>query len=463
MNNKITTICIPTCNRPESLHNAIVGIIENLNKYNRNQRILIVDDSDNIDSANKSKEICSSFANSYSGNIECIDRRDREEMIGGLVEKSGLSEELIRFTVCGDKVSKTTLGSVRNTFLLKTLGEKILITDDDVMYNFLSPIEKKNPFFSVENPNKHWFLMDEEKPSSSNFISIETDFLSEHENVLGKNAFDILGKNTPDYIEQSEIIDTYMGFYGDSPMESHIPLLLLPEIQEQLKNISFDEYSAMKKRGRMIRTSPSLVVYQGILCISMIMGIDNRELVPPFLPVARGNDLIFGATRWKAFPSKLSAYIPLLIGHERPNKEIRSVSYDSVREMTKTNRIITSFIEEIDDVDIDPYNNLNIIGNKFINIANEPIQIFQLLMETQCQKITRTSAEYIDNILQTTPGIPDFWVKDMEAIINDLNSPDPRKFMYDITKDYREDRMIILQKWIGFFGQLLQGWDKLIQ
>jgi len=422
-----------------------------------------VDDSDNIDSANKSKEICSSFANSYSGNIECIDRRDREEMIGGLVEKSGLSEELIRFTVCGDKISKTTLGSVRNTFLLKTLGEKILITDDDVMYNFLSPIEKENPFFSVENPNKHWFLMDEEKPSSSNFISIETDFLSEHENVLGKNAFDILGKNTPDYIEQSEIIDTYMGFYGDSPMESHIPLLLLPEIQEQLKNISFDEYSAMKKRGRMIRTSPSLVVYQGILCISMIMGIDNRELVPPFLPVARGNDLIFGATRWKAFPSKLSAYIPLLIGHERPNKEIRSVSYDSVREMTKTNRIITSFIEEIDDVDIDPYNNLNIIGNKFINIANEPIQIFQLLMETQCQKITRTSAEYIDNILQTTPGIPDFWVKDMEAIINDLNSPDPRKFMYDITKDYREDRMIILQKWIGFFGQLLQGWDKLIQ
>jgi len=460
-NEKITTICISTCNRPKQLQLSLSSLIDHLEKYNRSPRILIVDDSEDLQNAQQSKEIVSSYSPKYKGEIEFMDRNDRKNMASKIAEKKNIPEEVMNFALCGDKVSSITLGSSHNTFLLKTQGEKILIIDDDVVYRFFSPIKEELPFFSIENLNEYWFLKDKETPPTSLFKTVEVDLLSVHESMLGKKASEILGEDTPDYIKDLEIIDTYMGAYGDSPMESHIPLLLLPQVRKKLKNISLEEYKMIKETRRIIQTPLSPTVYQGVMCISMIMGVDNRGLTPPFMPIGRGHDLVFGTTRYTAFPSKLSAYIPLLIEHKRPGKEARPVAYDSIYEFTKMSRVTASFINEIEDIEIEPKENLQIIGNKFINIAKEPEPSFVRIMEAQCQKITRAIINHINNIIANSSGMPDFWINDMKSITSALGSPDPKLFMADIIKNHREDRMVILQKWMNLYGQLLQEWHKL--
>lgn len=462
-NEKITTICISTCNRPEQLRSSLSGLINHLEKYNRSPRILIVDDSEDIQSAQQSREIISSYFPKYKGEIEFMDRNDRKNMASKIAEEKNIPEETMNFALCGDKVSPTTAGSSQNTFLLKTRGEKILMIDDDVVYRFFSPIKKEElPFFSIENPNEYWFLKDKETPPTSLFKTVEVDLLSAHENMLGKKASEILGEDTPDYIKDLEIIDTYMGAYGDSPMESHIPLLLLPQVQKKLKNISLEEYKIIKETRRIIQTPLSPTVYQGTMCISMVMGVDNRGPIPPFLPNGRGQDLVFGTTRYTAFPSKLSAYIPLLIEHKRPGKEARPVAYDSVYEFTKMTRVIASLISEIDDIEIEPHENLKKVGGKFISIAKEPAPSFYLIMEAQCQKITKLIINHVNTVMENSSEMPDFCINDMRSIISTLNSPDPKFFMADITKNHREDKMVILQKWMNLYGQLLQEWHKLL-
>ncbi len=460
-NEKITTVCISTCNRPEQLRSALSGLINNLEKYDRSPRILVIDDSENLQNAEKTKEICNSYAKNYPGKIECMDRDDRKEMASKIAKEKGIPEEVMNFALCGDKASAQTVGSSKNTFLLKTRGEKILTIDDDVVYRFFVPLKEDPPFFTIENPYEYWFLKDNEMPSTSLFKPVEVDLLGVHENMLGKKAGEILGQNISDDMKNMEIMDTYMGSYGDSPMASHIQLLFLPQVYEKLKNISEEKYKTMKETTRIIQTPLSQTTYQGIICISMIMGIDNRDLVLPFLPLGRGLDLVFGTTRSKAFPLKLSQYIPILIGHERPYREARSVVHNSVREMTKMSRIITSFINEMEDTDIDPRKNLQRIGDKFINVSEEPTPIFALMIEAQCKEITRAAANHIATILENSDGMPDFWINDMKSIIHELISPNPKFFMADITKNPSENNIAFLQKWMNLYGRMLKEWNKL--
>ena len=53
-------------------------------------------------------------------------------------------------------------------------------------------------------------------------------------------------------------------------------------------------------------------------------------------------------------------------------------------------------------------------------------------------------------------------INDIKSIIYSLNSPDPKSFMVDIAKNQEENKMAILQKWIGLYGQLLKEWHKLL-
>lgn len=445
---KITTVCISTCNRPELLNSSLQNLIENFKKYSRSPRILIIDDSEDPESFRKTREIADEYTSIYVGKIEYADRNDRKAMAIALAKEKNIPEDVVIFGLCGDKTSTLTAGSNQNTFLLKTRGEKILMTDDDVVYNFFSPITESPQSFTIEDPYDYYFI-DEKNPipSSSLFKKTGDDFISAHENILGTES---------DF--NTAVLDSYMGFYGDSPMESHMPLLLLPQVCEQFRHVSPSEYEKNKLNRKLLRIPPSLSYYQGVMCITMVVGIDNRHMVPPFLPLGRGHDLVFGVTRHKAFPSSVSAHLPLAIEHKRPSAERRHVSYDCVRESTKMCRIIASLVEENGDVAADPETNLSIIGKRFVQLASEPPLVFNLLMEAQCMNVLKAFSEKAQEILEANPDMPEFWKRDIETICQSSMNTDSSLFMQDITKTITEDRMHILQRWIGLHGQLLQVW-----
>lgn len=450
-----------TCDRPEALHKGLTGLIGNLNRHGRTPRLLIVDDSSDSESTKKSKDVTLSFSSAYGGQIEFVDREDRATLARNVSEEKNVPKEVIEFALLGDKTSMTTAGSVQNTFLLKTRGEKILLVDDDAIFNFFHPKIKEEPFFEIQNVFDYHFLKNNEKVSDF-FETVDVDLLALHEDILGQNAATVLGEFTPDYIEDATVLDTYMGFYGDSPMESHMPLLLWPRVYEKLKGISSEEYMAIKESSRIIQSPPALTLYQGPICITLIVGIDNASLVPPFMPNGRGQDFIFGTMRWRAFPHALSAYIPILIGHERPEKEARITSYDAVREMTKMNRVFSQIIRTIPVVDTDQIQNLATIGAYLVDMGQKSPSDFSFYIQELCRKITTMSSTQIQHIADTNKNIGDLWNEDVENIARELGDADTKSFLQDVTKNESSDAILVFQKWLSLYGKLLQCWHKII-
>ncbi|MDP2788479.1 MAG: hypothetical protein Q8O46_00295, partial [bacterium] len=88
---KITTVCISTCNRPEQLQSSLAGLINHLEKYSRSPRILIVDDSEDLQNAQQSREIVGSYVPKYKGVIEFMDRNDRKNMASRIAKEKNIS------------------------------------------------------------------------------------------------------------------------------------------------------------------------------------------------------------------------------------------------------------------------------------------------------------------------------------------------------------------------------------
>ena len=411
---KITSVCIPTCNRPESITTCLTSLIGNLKKYSRRPRILIVDDSENPASAQKTKEIAAHFQKEYGGIIECMDRSDRKIFAESVSQKTGVPEEVVSFALLGDKKAGNTVGSAENTFFLKTKGEKILIMDDDVICDFAEPTQKDNPFFTTEPPGDYWFLNDGAHPPP-HLQKTNLDLLNIHETVLGMKPKDILGKEAPDFLDDGKIFDSYMGFFGDSPMESHTLLLIRPQVMEQIRVTSEIDYENMKAASCLAQVPQALALYNGPMCISMVMGVDNRDDTLPFLPVGRSSDSVFGMLRNKVFADKFSCHVPKLISHQRPSGEKRVISYNIVFDSTKMNRVIASLAGEINIAEINTEENLKIIGRRFIDIARLTEDKLSIFLESHCRKITKFIGMHLDNILENNPDMPEFWIKDIKS------------------------------------------------
>lgn len=461
--NEITSVCLTTCDRPESLLLSLESLISNLIKYNRKPRIIIVDDSEILENINKGKDIAKSQSARSGINIEYIDRTDRFELSKTISASKGIPLEITNFAICGDKRSITTVGSVRNTFFIKTNGEKILLVEDDIYYNFKSIAKDDGPIFTNQNPFDYVFL-NETNNIPPFFKDTDIDILRLHEKNLGSTVGEILGPETPLYINDSRIIDSYIGCIGDSPMESHISLLLLPQVYNNLQKTSAEEYELNKSTDRIIQYPSITSVYDGIMSISLVMGLDNRGLIPVATPIGRGHDLIFGCIRNKAFPTKLSAYEPVTINHNRPKLGNRKVSYDIVKEITKMDRVLASFINGMES-EVDEAKNLTRIGETLISLSNEPQNLFNLIIEEQCNKICRDTSQYINHILMTTDNMPDFWINDLKSYRDVLMTPNPEYFVFNMTRDVGNEfnfRLNILREWFGLFGQLLKNWNNIL-
>ena len=45
-------------------------------------------------------------------------------------------------------------------------------------------------------------------------------------------------------------------------------------------------------------------------------GLDNRDLLPPNVPLNRGQDLVFGQLLWKCFGNAVFGHVPLAVVHD---------------------------------------------------------------------------------------------------------------------------------------------------
>ena len=62
-------------------------------------------------------------------------------------------------------------------------------------------------------------------------------------------------------------------------------------------------------------------ISDGTCTVAMSIGLDNRELLPPYTPMGRGLDILFGINLWKCFEDGYLGHVPSLCSMLRGKTE----------------------------------------------------------------------------------------------------------------------------------------------
>jgi hypothetical protein len=258
----------------------------------------------------------------------------RERYARELAARAGLPVETVRFALLGDPRFPSTHGATRNALLLDTVGELCLQVDDDTVCTVCRPRDAVDELLvSAEmDPNEYWFVGDLAEGLAGVRV-VDEDFLALHERVLGKSPAQCIASGaggplrvaapwSPRPLAQlaapeARIAVSFAGIVGDcgGPGRHHWRLGLRGASLERLVADPAGFRSRLLSR-QLVKCATRTVVSTGPYCMAGNMGVDNRALLPPFVPVGIAEDALWGMLRAGLSPHLVSASLPRAVVHD---------------------------------------------------------------------------------------------------------------------------------------------------
>ncbi|MGH7554665.1 MAG: hypothetical protein ACREMQ_16810, partial [Longimicrobiales bacterium] len=398
--------------------------------------------------------------------------------------------EVVRFGLFGlEGESLASFGTNRNAFLLQTVGEAFFAADDDTVCRVsAAPDSSAGLRFTAGcDPAEYWIFSDRESALRS-VPAIEEDILAIHEKILGKDpsviASSLAGETAVD-LERMDpallrklesgsgrVLATITGTLGDCAWGSPFGywggpmgyLLFEGKSHERLVQ-SESVYRAACTSRELLRVVTCPTISDGTGVMGTFMCFDNRDLLPPHLPVGRGTDLTFGATLWKCFEGGYFGHVPRALLHSPveyrrfwPGEIFRSASgYDIDKLMIDC---ITSY--EFGPGKAGGKQRLRELGKYLMELGSMPLAEFEEFLRIQIWQTAGLFISRMEDQLRACARSPKFWAADVEKYIDVLRRSVARKD-YFVPLDLMLGRngssaQELSQRLVFKFGQLLYWW-----
>jgi hypothetical protein len=280
----LTTVAWPTCDRIDSLLKSIKSFKDQL----PDQKLYIFDDSENCETNN-------AFANHHR--IRYCGRQERAALY-----PSWLDRELAEFALFGlpGVGGVRTVGANRNAVLLSTIGQKILMLDDDTIAQFAKHPDAVDGFqFSTDDPTEFWLLG---QPDDVFHQRTETIDIPESLKWLGVQT------------DQGLIRASMFGVLGDCGM-------MIPRWHLLPNKVHCSDWKAAMDSRLVLRVAPQTTFSSSPFLMSTALGLFNQQL-PPFAPMGRGSDGVFGLLLRLINSKNLVLHSPYAILHVAAGKNL---------------------------------------------------------------------------------------------------------------------------------------------
>src|SRR6185436_9465135 len=195
----IASVGIVTCNRTEALQRGLASHIENSRTYGRTNDFVVMDDSQNPAVREANKAVLRSLQSQSGAKIFYGGLEEKVYFAKNLMER-GLPAEAVKYALFGERWGLMTHGANSNALLLHTVGDPILISDDDVIrrltrapefqagVNVLSNrLTSSDPFY----PAEVWTYPKRETLMELTAFT-DSDLLALQEQVLGRSVHSYL-------------------------------------------------------------------------------------------------------------------------------------------------------------------------------------------------------------------------------------------------------------------------------
>jgi FkbH-like protein len=493
-NSTVASVGMVTCNRIEGAKRALASYIENSQQHGRTNNFVLMDDSASSQTRDGYRQMLHSLKTQYGAEIFYAGLEEKQRFAQSLIQKGGLPQDIVNFALFDVEKSGASPGANRNALTLHTAGDIIFSADDDTVCKLVpSPeLQEGLTLTAGTDPSDYWVFDDRETALKSVKFA-DKDLLALHEQLLGKNVGAILeaAGNTDTVninpidnqfmrrleVGVGKVLVTFNGLVGDCGWGAPFGywaaplgyLLLAGKSHERLVQSESGYRNALTSRD-ILRVTNRLGISDDSFGMTTFVGLDNRGVLPPFLPVRRGQDLIFSNTVWKCFKDSFFGHLPWALLHE-PVEQRKFWSGEIFRTASgfDTAKLIVECIKscEFGPAAADEKERLRSLGKHLIELGSMPLAGFEEFLRLQ---VWRTSSSFIslaEEHLRMSGESPVYWANDVKKY-TDLLCQSLTRDDYFIPLDLVQGRNLdearqLAQRLVLKFGQLLYWWPEMIE
>lgn len=308
-------VFILTCDRPEALER----LLKDLNSKEIDsaiESIWVIDDSQQSASSDVNAEIIAAATAQLSVPITHVDRAIQGKLLDHIGSAAPEVRESASFLLAKSEWgTAATYGRARNLALALSVGFRAVILDDDILLSAVappvqqralrlgSPGDREAKFYeNREQLTRHALDMGENPLTlvlqnlGQSLGALSTKQLNSAQDLAGWD-----GELLKRYHSRSPVMLTQCGTWGDPGTSDGNWLFFLPSqnintllaSQADLKELLAANSCWYGYRG------PTLTSY-GVM--AAVTGLDHQNILPPYFPAGRGEDLLFGIMLQRIHP-----------------------------------------------------------------------------------------------------------------------------------------------------------------
>lgn len=327
------SICITTRDRPDLVRRLFESLLRQV-RLSRFRCIYLIDDSRDPGSVRENAEAVESFRVVSPVDAIHVGPAQQRTLTAALSEAvPEVAEALACLLDPGWWGEVPTYGRARNLALLVTAGQRCLMLDDDVLCEaWRSPGEQTGLAFwgnreadFLKGPaDLQRFVPLDEDPLSAQIACLGSPLdaalrkLGHHDkgpDLLRDAPAELLGRVAGD----SPILVTQCGTLGDPGTEDNSWLAMLDQASVR-RLLDHPGGVPAAFASRQVWLGYPVPTFTDMANMSQLTGLDNRQLLPPYLSGLRGEDRLFGTVTGYLHPRGLVLDYPWAIAH-RPQPE----------------------------------------------------------------------------------------------------------------------------------------------
>jgi hypothetical protein len=407
--------------------------------------------------------------------ITYIGAAEKAAFASVLSERARVAPDIVRFAMLNDERCPVATGGNRNALLFATLGE-LTLQIDPAADCALAPgpaMREGLTLTSEHDPTQLWFE-DQELGDAATRAPSNGDFLALHERLLGKSLAACLRDHRDADLNTDGMAMSFLrrlrggsgkvhvtaaGFTGHLDTGSEFALLRLDGAARDRLVRSVDGYRRALHSRRVVRAVANATISDGAFCSGSNLGLDNREPLPPFMPV-QGNEVGIFAKAVRAAGEGHFGHLPWTILYRRPppaTREPRAAA--SVRSGSIIEMLVSSFRQT---ESAGAGKNLASLGSLLVELSTLPPRDFQEVLRQASWRRAVQRINLLEQLLARHDHKPDYWAADVVAYLSTLREALPQEH-YVVPADLgiafeTQAAAILMQRLVLRFGQLLEAW-----
>jgi hypothetical protein len=463
----VTAVGILTHDREASLASCVASYLANCRRYARTPEFIVADDSAAPESGVRARAALRSLQTAGGEAIRYAGLAEKKRFADALARESTVPRHIVDFALFGDKRCRRSTGANRNSLLLDTLGSLVFSVDDDTLCRTAAAPELSESvsFLRVYDPTDFWFFPDRRSALEAVHLA-ESDVLGAHERLLGRTLTEI-----DSTVELSgQVVIALHGLVGDSGMGSPRYLLTLRGPSRERLLASQTAYLSALRSREVLRTVSQPTIAASAFCMTAFFGFDNRRLLPPFFPVERNSDGIFGVMIHRYLKGSHVAFLPWILYHAPA--EGRAFEGNAAWRDAESVRIADLVVASIlahrtGDMNISDEACLQRAGKYFRELGSLKLEEFEVFAGTVQRLQNLAATTLLEARLHEYDASPAFWADDVKRTIDTLrNSAAGEDYL--VPRDLRarldpDGARRLGQDLFGKFGELLEAWPVLVE